>query len=339
MSEREPRPDERPGAEDEHALAALLERAGPRPPLPEEDLARIGAAARAAWRFGLARRRRRRRLATVTGLAALLALALALGLWTSRGIAPAAVAEIAAFEGRLLASTPTSRMAPATVGGRLLAGSALETSGGASSAALALGGAGTSLRLGGETRVRIASAEEIELTRGALYVDSGERATGGVRVRTPLGTARDVGTQFSVRLIENGARALEIRVRSGAVAVERTGGELVAAPAEELLIHTDGSVERRELAADDPAWGWALAAAPPFAVSGRTLGEVLRWACREAGWRLRYESAELEARAEAIRVRGGVGALRADQVPFAVLPGAGLSGELSSSELLVRRAD
>ena len=81
----------------------------------------------------------------------------------------------------------------------------------------------------------------------------------------------------------------------------------------------------------------ALGESPRFEVEGRTLGEVLRWACRESGWRLRFAEPEVERAVETIRVRGGIGALPADQAPFAILPGAGLDAELAEGVLTVRR--
>ena len=67
-------------------------------------------------------------------------------------------------------------------------------------------------------------------TPGRCWVPTGAIARSGrsgARGADPLGTARDVGTRFAVRLLEEseraGPRRCQVRVRSGAVVVERTG--------------------------------------------------------------------------------------------------------------------
>nr|MDQ5873207.1 hypothetical protein [Acidobacteriota bacterium] len=50
-------------SDEEEALRALLEEAGPRTPLPEQDLAAIREAARAEWRERYGGRRSRLRVA------------------------------------------------------------------------------------------------------------------------------------------------------------------------------------------------------------------------------------------------------------------------------------
>lgn len=336
MSERESRPDLRGAGDDELGLADLLRRAGPRAELDEADLQAIAETARSAWRFQVRRRQRRRRLVLAAGLAALLSVAVALSLRTADFRGPAAVARIAAAGEPLELTAPSGAISRGAVGDSIAAGAVLET--GDSGAAVTLLPGGSALRLDRDSRVVFSAAGSLELRHGALYVDSGEHAGDGVRIRTPLGTTRDVGTQFSLRLLTAGDVDLEVRVRSGAVAVEHAGGEVVAGAAEELVVRAEGGVERRPFPADDPAWAWAIAAAPRFDVEGRTLGEVLRWACRESGWTLRYGDPTLEREAESIRVRGGLGSLPANQAPFAVLPGAGLDGSVADGTLTVRRA-
>jgi len=340
MSERALRPESGAAGDDERVVAELVREAGPRADLAESDVAAVAAVAREAWRFQVRRRRRRRRVAGAAAIAALILVAVAIALFRGGAAAPAPLAEIAAVRGGLVRISEAGASAPASAGEPVPAGAVLETAANGGSAALTLSGDDVSVRLDQGTRVRLIAAAELELLRGAVYVDSGDRpgrADSGLRVRTALGTAADVGTQFSVRLLEQGHGALRVRVRSGAVAVEHPGGEVVAAAAEELVLDADGAVARRAFPPDDAEWGWALASAPRFDVEGRTLGEVLRWACRESGWTLRYEDAELEREAETIRVRGGLGSLGANQASFAVLPGAGLAGEVEDGTLTVRR--
>jgi hypothetical protein len=81
-----------------------------------------------------------------------------------------------------------------------------------------------------------------------------------------------------------------------------------------------------------------LEAAAGFEIEGQTLQDLLDWVARETGWQVRFADAELAASAKEIVLHGGIGNLRPDQAPFAVLPGAGLEGELSRGVLTIRRA-
>jgi hypothetical protein len=52
---------------------------------------------------------------------------------------------------------------------------------------------------------------------------------------------------------------------------------------------------------------------------------------------VRFSEPELAGSADAIVLHGDLNGLRPDQAPFAVLPGAGLEGELDDGVLVVRR--
>jgi ferric-dicitrate binding protein FerR (iron transport regulator) len=175
-------------------------------------------------------------------------------------------------------------LAPARVlaaGDVVAVGSRLTTSGtaekGAGGVALRMPG-GASLRLAEATRMRLLSGEQIELERGAVYVDhaSGEGDRARIEVVTPFGSVEEIGTQFSVRRSEAESQ-LEVRVREGEVRVVRPGATASARAGIELLVAKDGSIRRREIAAHGPEWDWVLDRAPGFDIEGRTLGEFLRW--------------------------------------------------------------
>lgn len=191
----------------------------------------------------------------------------------------------------------------------------------------------------------------MELTRGALYADTGREAPalpareGSVQVdtasllaiSTPFGTVRDVGTRFSVHLADGETPALGVRVRSGEVSVD-TGGNSLRAPAgEALVIGPDMGVERRAIDAFGEDWSWAVRAAPPFDLEGATLHRFLSWVSVETGWELAYADAATEAAAEEILLHGDLGGLTPDRAPFALLPGAGMSATLEGGVLVVRR--
>lgn len=321
MNERDPMTEE--------DVRRLLEAAGPRPPIPPEDLEAISAAARAAWRTQI---RRRPAWPLAAGLAALLAVAIGLAWWrasSETATPPPEVARIEAATGPLhLAEGNAWR--EVSPGESLPLGVLLRSS---ARASLRLAG-GPVLRLDTGTRVRFAEATVLDLEEGSVYLDTGSGQT--VAVRTSLGTARDVGTQFAVRL--EGAAAMSVRVREGKVAVERDGLSYDAPAGQELVLHGDGTLERREVAAYGPAWEWVLDAAGRFEIEGRTLQELLDHVARETGWQVRFADPELAGSAREIVLHGGIGNLRPDQAPFAVLPGAGLEGELVEGVLVIRRA-
>jgi hypothetical protein len=356
--------DERDHETEEESVRDLLEKAGPRPPIPQEDLDAISRAARSAWQAELRHRgagvaaetplRRRPLRALVLGLAAALALAVGLaGWWRLRSVPPPpAVAWVEMVAGPIYleaggggargAARPVAAGAPIPRGAVLRSGDSAE---GAGRAALRLAG-GVSVRLDAATRLRLVSAGALELERGALYVDTGSasgsasgaaRAGATIEVRTPLGTAQDVGTQFTVRLLGTAGSTLLVRVRDGAVRTEQSGQTFLTAAGQELILHRDGMAESHAAAPHGPEWQWVLATSARFAIEGRTLEEFLAWSSRETGWRIVFADEELARSARTIVLHGGIGDLRPDRAPFAVLPGAGLEGELADGRLLIRR--
>lgn len=349
--------DDRRHHDDDRDLERLLRAAGPRPEIPQDDLDAIVAAGREVWREAAAReveRRRRwhgRAAGWAAGVAAALAVALGVGWWWStggRGGSTGPAGGAGEPVARVIAAWDAPADPPAGPEGReVTAGEEVETAsdGAALPRRLALRlTTGAELRLDESTRIRLVSASEVELLAGAVYADTGSDAGGERRlaVRTALGTARDVGTRFLVALDRpapgaSPAGSLTVRVREGRVELARRGEVHRAAGGEEMVVRSDGTVERRAVPVHGAAWDWVVAAAPAFELEGSTLDELLAWVSRETGWRVRFDDPELEASAEDVVLHGTLGGLRPDQAPFAVLPGAGLEGELEGGVLVIRR--
>ncbi len=293
---------------EEETLRRLLEDAGPRPPIPQEDLDAIASAARFAWRRQVRSQVQPQTSRTPRtlwiGLAAALAVTLGLTVWWTlrKEPVPPATAWIEA------AGAPLH----------------LEIAGGATA------------RLDVGTRLRLLSPTVLEMERGAVYVDTGTGPHKAVEVRTAVGTVRDIGTRFAVRIVEPERSALLVRVRDGEVLTEQGGRTYRTQAGQELILRRDGTAERRETAPYGPEWAWVLEAAPGFDVEGRTLGEFLGWVSRETGWRIAFADPGLADSAARTVLHGGIGELRPDQAPFAVLPGAGLEGEVEDGTLVVR---
>ncbi len=320
-------------AAEEEAVRELLESAGRRPAVPTEDLAAIKAAARAQWEEVVAvDRRRKLRRSIPLALAASLLLVFAVRWWWMASQRPLVLEPIATVQllrgearaegGRELAVRET-----------LVAGTTVTTAG-EGLIALRLAG-GESVRLDAGTRLRLVSGERLALETGAVYVDSGPAGRGSLEVGTALGTVREIGTQFEVRI--EGEEELRVRVREGAVSLIRGAGADPVAAGEELRLRRDGSLSRGTVELQGPVWGWVLAAAPGLDVDGLMLSEYLGWVSRETGWRLRYEDEALAGLANGIRLRGNLEGMTPDESVSVVLPGSGLGYRAEGGTLLITR--
>lgn len=327
----------------ERETARLLELAGPREPLPEDDLEALRRHARSAWREGLSERDRpaRRTGAWLGPLAAVLLLGLGVAAWwwllRPGPVPPAgevARVEWVAGEAGGVAGLPRT-------GTGVAAGATLFTaSAGAPGDRLALRmEGGVEIRLDHSTAVVLDAPAAVELQRGAVYVDTGQGAAGTrhIEIRTPLGTAQDAGTRFAVRYVPRDEPHLRVRVRDGEVVVESGGRRATTTAGHQLVVRADGSLERRAAPAFGEGWEWVLEAAPSF--EGRSVGDLLRWVARETGWELRFADPALASRVETATVHGSTARLRPDQAPFVVLPAAGLDADLRGGTLHVAAAD
>lgn len=350
QDERDQMTENIPPPEEEEMVRRLLEMAGPPPPIPQEDLDAISVAARSAWRAEIRRRaaapqqiRHRPLRAFALGLAAALAVAVGLALWwaSQEDRVPPTVAWVEEVAGPVFLEGEGSLRAIAE-GDPIPLGAVLRSGDGERQgrASLRLPD-GATVRLDVEARLRLASADVLELDRGALYVDTGTGqqptlSSRAIEVRTPMGTVRDIGTQFAVLVVDHERKALLVRVREGAVLTEQRGRTYLTQAGQELILRRDGTSMRRGVAVYGPDWDWVMAASPGFDIEGRSLREFLDWVSRETGWRITLADEGLANSAGTIVLHGSIGELRPDQAPFAVLPGAGLEGELREGKLVVR---
>lgn len=324
-------------AEDD--VRRLLIQAGPRPDVPAAHLASLKTIARTEL-LKLAHRapaKGRPRMALPLLAAAVLVLAIGATLfWVGSSAPPAPrVATVELIRGDVWLEQADDVF---VLGGSLAAGTELVTGSGSGGTpdlvAVRLVG-GQSVRVDRGSRLRLADAERLELVRGAVYVDSGS-ADRGLEIVTRFGSVIDVGTQFEVRLPDDGDKPLVVRVRRGAVSLSSESRRPVAASAgEELAVTTEGNIERSPLSSTDPVWRWILAAAPGFAIEGRTLGEFLDWVENETGWSVEFSPPETADRSVAIELHGTIEGLPPDQAVDAVLPGCGLDYDLTDGVLSI----
>jgi ferric-dicitrate binding protein FerR (iron transport regulator) len=167
-----------------------------------------------------------------------------------------------------------------------------------------------SLRLDRNTRLRFDSAEGVTLLDGSVYVDSGGvNAVTRLRIVTPAGEVRHVGTQFQVSV---GGTLTHVQVREGRVVLTPADGRTQDIGAGDRLVIDGGNIDlQRGQPAFGAAWEWVAQTAPLFDMENRPLTEFLTWIAREHGWQVRYGDATLQARAQGIRLHGSLAGLDA----------------------------
>lgn len=329
----------------------MFAQAGPRPQVPERDLARIRAAARVEWQAQVVarqgRRLRVRRLVPAVVATGLL-VAVGIGWWwkdRARPVDPTPIATVELLRGDVRVRQSPDGWSPRhgepTMGDTLVAGTTLVTGARGEPGMLAVALVdGESVRMDSGTRVRLVSRRRLALETGTLYADSGVSTGGGegLEIVTAWGSVRDVGTQFEVRVAEDEEVALRVRVREGRIAVASGGASHTVGAGQELRMRADRTVSRHPIERHGAAWNWTLAAAPGIDIDGRTLSSFLDWACRETGWELRYADAEAARAAAQIRLQGTIEGLTPDQAVRAVLPGSRFDSRLEDGTLTVFRA-
>ena len=334
MRERDDNPADH---RDDADAMQLLRLSGVRPPAPIDRYLRVRDNVRARWEANTRHRLFRRRL--VIG-SSVLAAAAALGLFLARvgdrAAPPPSAGELAAVIERVTGSLggasrtmDGSAPAPLRANEGVRTGEWIDTT---ADARVALRFADdTSVRLDGGSRLRLLSAASVELTRGAVYIDTG-RESGRFEVRTPVAVARDVGTQFEIRLI---AQQLRLRVRTGLVQLSAAGRSVSARAGTEVLLSASGT-ETRPLEPQGATWAWTATVVPEWEIEGVTLSTFLDRFSREHGWVLEYADPALARAADDIVLHGGIRGLPPTDALEVVISTSGLVHELSAGRLIVR---
>jgi ferric-dicitrate binding protein FerR (iron transport regulator) len=165
-----------------------------------------------------------------------------------------------------------------------------------------------------------------------VYVDT-ERESGRFEVRTPLATARDIGTQFEVRVLDDSVR---LRVRTGAVELTDRGRSVTGRGGTEITWSGAGAVSR-PIAPHGPDWEWAALVGPPPQIEGAALSDFLARVGREHALDVRYADPALGREASDIILHGSVDGLSwRDSIGVAIRT-SGLQHRLEGGELLVSR--
>jgi ferric-dicitrate binding protein FerR (iron transport regulator) len=321
---------------DDELTARLLRLGGMRPDVPADRERRVrGAFLDEVRATARARVLRRRATAVAAGLALSTPLFIALSVWAPRDVAPlaTAVATVERLEGGVARRVGATASAPVgmALGETVYAGDRVES--GSSRIAVRLA-SGASLRFDRGSRARFVSARSLVLDAGAVYVESAS-ASPVIEIATSLGTVRDIGTQFEVRL---GDAALRVRVRSGAVEVQRGTAVSSARAGDELTVTAAGAVSRAVSPHGDE-WAWTAALGPAFDIEGRSLREFLEHVCREQGWTLTYRDSDLAREAPGIMLHGSTRGLQPSEALAVVMATTGLTHRVKDGKLEVGRAD
>lgn len=333
------KPDERP-LDEEAAVAALVRRALPREP-GEAARDRARAAVAAEWRAALADRRggstgggatssrgglgRAPRFALAASL--LLAGVAALFTWFSsqeQGAGP-----VVAHVER---GSVTTEGAALGVGDAVASARWLTADG--SGALLRLDPA-LSLRLAAGTEARLASATQVELRLGRLFVDALPGADTDLVVATSAGEVRHLGTQYEV--VARG-EAVEVAVREGRIRLASPAGSAVDAGAGELVEVRPGAAPRRQVIADPEArFAWIAELPARVEIEGLPLARFLEWYSRETGRSVTFTDATVQAGASGTILSGSVDGLAPEAALDVVAASAGLAVDRRPGALVVHR--
>jgi ferric-dicitrate binding protein FerR (iron transport regulator) len=315
----------------------MLHVAGPRAAPPAERQSRVRSHVHLHW-HGSVRRRPvgPRRVAAWTGmLAAAAALVLIVSRLDDRS-APAPVPAGAAWVATISGPQAAAHRAmsggsarPLSIDEAVVVGETIETDAGRVGLRFA---DGTSVRLDVSSRATLVGARAIELSSGAVYVDTG---TGAHRldIRTSLGTARDIGTQFEVRLFEG---RLRLRVRTGAVELSDRSRSVTGHAGTEILFSAT-EAESRPLAPFGPEWQWTVELSPPIDIEGLPLATYLDRLAREQGWTVQYVDSTLARDAGGIILHGSVAGLAPADALDVAIGTSGLAYRLDNGRLVVSR--
>ena len=328
-------PEPSTDAGEEDVTGRLLRLSGGRSPIAALRETRVRAAVRAHWQQKARRRSLRRRLAWV-GVALGAAAAMVLVAGRLRGDRSAVTTgELVA---RIERVTPDGHGITRSSASRqglglqdpVRTGEWIETDAQSRAALRFLDG--TSVRLDRESRIRALSTTVIELSSGAVYVDTA-RESGRFEVRTAVAMARDRGTQFEVRLF---GRTLRLRVRTGIVELINRTRSVTGRGGTEIAFSDDGAITRPILV-HGADWDWTASVSPSLEIEGLALSAFLERVTREHGWALRYSDPPLAREASGIVLHGSVRGLPPAEAIQVAVATSGLRYRLAAGELLVLR--
>ncbi|RLA33658.1 MAG: hypothetical protein DRR11_05050 [Gammaproteobacteria bacterium] len=288
-------------------VAKLMNLAGPRAAIPADLEQRVHDNVRLAWRNTTGKKSPLRWIVPAA-MAATILLAIAIN-----DRAPEITLQPL---GQIMYVAGSVDESDYSIGDAIYAGDFLQT-GADRGLSISLSG-DISLRIAADTSVRFDTADEFTLIHGQMYADSGERIYRDrqITIHTTMGSATDVGTQFSVAY--NG-RQLNVAVREGRVDVSGDQPSVTAMAGERLTFQTGNEVVIDQVTPYDTSWSWATSLAPSFDLEGESLLDFLKWASRETGKELVFSSDDVRMAAMRTELFGSVSNFTPDEAIESVL--------------------
>jgi ferric-dicitrate binding protein FerR (iron transport regulator) len=316
---------------DDTGIEELLRQVGARDEPSADMMLEVQAAVHAEWQSMLRARRRTRRQFISVGIAASALLAVGVAFFGVRYVTPTPiqVGQVTRIDGHLLVRPEEQTARVMAVAQSVSTGETIQTDD-RSRAALQFGDA-VSLRLDHGTIVKVAAADELVLTAGALYIDSQAQNPQDLTVRTDAGSVRHVGTQYEVR---THADEMVVSVREGRVMIANAAGTSSGVAGEQIRVTPRGQIVRGTVAAHDPHWQWAAHTAPQFDINDHTLAVFLEWVARETGRKVVYASSAAQSAANELKLRGSILGLDPDTALDAVLSTTHLHRYQTKDELI-----
>jgi ferric-dicitrate binding protein FerR (iron transport regulator) len=175
-----------------------------------------------------------------------------------------------------------------------------------------------SLRIDENTRIRVDAADRFTLLAGRVYADTGQFVyrNGGLKIDTKFGVVTDVGTQFSVAAFD---QSLDVAVREGRVDVRGQSDTYAARMGERLTLVQGEGASVTDLDTHAAYWDWVVDLTPTFDMTNKSLLDFLKWAARETGRELQFESNESRMFAMRTDVHSSADGLTPDEALEAVL--------------------
>ncbi|MFT7247107.1 MAG: ferric-dicitrate binding protein FerR (iron transport regulator) [Candidatus Azotimanducaceae bacterium] len=149
---------------------------------------------------------------------------------------------------------------------------------------------GMTLRLDENSMVQLSEEAQVYLSQGGLYAESDETMVGqSITVTTAFGRARDIGTEFEVRVTANDWR---VQVREGLVAINDGQLSETATAGQRLSIAQDQTFQRTLISSADTSWQWTNKVHQPFVIEGAKLSDYLSWWSDETGRQVIFKNTD-----------------------------------------------
>ena len=321
--------DDNSKAGDTDMVATLLTLAGPNAQIDDEIKNRVYGNVRRQWsrsnsrvNYGLSFLR--------WGLPAAIAAGLLLVVTIRE---PASVPE-ARPVGTIVRVTGSTASADFAVGNEIRVGEILDTSSGEGLGIRLRNN--TSLRLDGNSLLKLDATDEFTLLLGRVYADTGADAYAKkqLTIHTASGSAVDIGTQFSVGFKD---ADMSIAVREGRVDVTDALETHEVAAGRKLVVRPGAAVRFEDVPTSGSSWDWAVTLAPSFEIEGRSLMDFLKWVSREMGYELEFVNDEQRMAAMQARLHGSAEGLDLEEAIDMVFSTTGFSYSIDDQVLSVYR--